>query len=453
MKKVILAVGLMIGISIFAENIYFGPGQQIATFEEAFECAQTGDYLIELTAKTYTFPSQWTIPDYGWKWLSFDILWPEEDDNIAEYFLAPISDIDELDFALFKPHSPGSQPLTISFYPTQQNLDHPFTSPYGYKFKTITDCQFTVTGQRCPAETTFPLFSNNQENWIGYFLEETQLVYDAFGTHLDELTQIKAQHWTINKVNGVWPPDIAAYTISPGDMVIVYCERDIPAFSWSFEESREKYVMPESQDFTYEEEADYIPVFIALDPNDLPSEIGAYVEGECKGATVVQDTTAQICAYILENQGEDLEFEFSYGSKEQNKQFKEYGICEPETSKTVKGTIQIDNSRDCYYVSFKNGQNITPVPTQIEITNFPNPFNPETTLFFSLPNEQKIELSVYNLKGQKVRQLVKGQFPSGNNSIVWNGKDDSGKQVCSGVYLYKLETADKIISKKMLLLK
>jgi hypothetical protein len=208
-----------------------------------------------------------------------------------------------------------------------------------------------------------------------------------------------------------------------------------------------------SQDFTYEEEADYIPVFIELDPNDLPSEIGASVDGECKGATVVQDTTAQICAYILENQGEDLEFEFSYGSREQNKQIKEYGICEPETSKTVRGTIQIDNSRDCYYVSFKDGQNNTPVPAKIEITNFPNPFNPETTLFFSLPNEQEIELTVYNLKGQKVRQLARGQFPSGEHSVIWEGKDDNGKQVSSGVYLYKLETADKIISKKMLLLK
>ncbi|MDP8204541.1 MAG: T9SS type A sorting domain-containing protein, partial [Candidatus Tenebribacter mawsonii] len=367
---------------------------------------------------------------------------------------APISGINELDYALFKPHSPGSQPWTISFHPFQQNLNHPFTSPYGYKFKTINACEFTVTGQRCEAGTSIHLYGNNQENWIGYFLEDTQYVYDAFAGHLDEITKIKAQHWAIKKVNGVWPPDIAAaYTISPGDMVIVYCERDIPTFSWSSGDTREKFNVPASQDFTYEEEADYIPVFIELDPEDMPSEIGAFVDGECKGATVVQDTSAQICAYILENQGENLEFEFSYGSREQNKQIREYGICEPETSKTVKGTIQIDNNRDCYYVSFKDRQNSPPSPAKVEITNFPNPFNPETTLFFSLPNEQKIELTIYNLKGQKVRQLAKGQFPSGNNSIVWNGKDDNGKPVGSGIYFYKLKTNEKVISKKMLLLK
>ncbi len=414
----------------------------------------TYENVFEIDAKIYTFPSQFTLPDVGWKWLSFDILYSEPDDNIAENFLAPISWIDELDKAKFKPHSPNSYVQTISFYPIQQNLDHPFTSPYGYKFHTLTDCEFIVIGERCPADTTFPLFGNNQANWIGYFLEETQHVYDAFGGftgYLDNFTGIRTQHWAIKKENGGWPR--VPYTISPGDMVIVYCTEDVPLFTWNFVESREKYIVPGSQDFTFEEEADYIPVFISLDPEALPSEIGAYVDGECKGATVVQDTSSQLCAYILENQGQNLEFEFSYGGREQNKRIKEYGIYDPETSKTVKGSIQINNSRDCYYVSFKDGQNNTPVPAKIEITNFPNPFNPETTLFFSLPNEQKIELTVYNLKGQKVRKLVKGQFSAGQNSIVWNGKDDSGKQVSSGVYLYKLETADKIISKKMLLLK
>ncbi|MEA2096026.1 MAG: T9SS type A sorting domain-containing protein [Candidatus Cloacimonadota bacterium] len=410
----------------------------------------TYENVFEIDVKNYSFPSQFTLPDCGWKWLSFDILDPEAN-NEAQYFLAPISAQDKLDEAWFKPHSQNSVPAYISYDGQNwHNGTHPITSPYGYKFHTFTDCEFTVIGERCPTETTFPLFGNNQENWIGYFLEETQHIYDAFADQLDNLTGIRGQHWALKKGSG-WPD--VPYTISPGDMVIAYCESDVPAFFWNFEESREKYVIPESQDFTYEEESDYIPVFIELDPNDLPSEIGAYVDGECKGATVVQDTSAQICAYILENQGNNLEFEFSYGSRELNKQIKEYGIYEPETSKTVRGTIQIDSSRDCYYVSFRDDQNDTPTPASIKITNFPNPFNPETTLFFSLPNEQDIKLTVYNIKGQKVKQLVSGQFATGEHSVVWEGKDDNGKQVSSGLYLYKLKTDDKIISKKMLLLK
>ena len=449
-KEILLLIGLSIififSSVLFSANLYVGPGQQYSTFESAFNNAQTGDYIIDCTSKDIKHFSS------GWKWLSFDILYPDQNDNVAEFFLAPISEPTKLDTAWFKPHSPNSNQDYITFQEPAHGLDHLFTSPYGYKFHTFTDCEFTVTGQRCPAETTFPLYGNNQENWVGYFLEETQHIYDAFADQLDNLTGIRAQHWAVKKLpDGSWPD--VPYTISPGDMVIACCVTDVPAFYWNFQESREKYIVPGSQDFTFEEKVDYIPVFISLDPVNLPSEIGAYVNGECKGATVVQDTSAQICAYILENQGQNLAFEFSYGGREQNKRIKEYGIYDPETSKTVKGSIQIDISRDCYYVSFRGDSNNTPTPIKLETSNYPNPFNPDTKISFSIPEEQNIELSVYNLKGQKVRWLVKGKFPAGQHSVVWEGKDDNGKPVGSGLYFYKLKTRNNVLTKKMLLLK
>lgn len=400
-------------------------------------------------AKSYSFDP---TSEPGWTWLSFDILNTDSNENLAQNLLDPIKDEDYLDYALFKDHGNNTSIEIIKYLGVLgwQNGDHPITSPYGYKFRTFDDCHLTVFGERCSENTTFYLAGEEEENWIGYFLLETQHVYDAFAGQLDNLTEIKAQHWAVKKGNG-WPD--VPYTLSCGDMIIVKCERNIPEFSWNFEETREKYIVSGSQDFTFEEEVDYIPVFIELDPNDLPSEIGAYVEGECKGATVVQDTSAQICTYILENQGQNLTFEFSYGSREQNKRIEKYIIYDPETSKTEKGSIQIDTHKDCYYVSFKGNQNETPALISIEITNYPNPFNPETRLTFSLPNEQKIELTIYNIKGQKVKQLIKGQLTAGQHSTLWEGKDDNGKSVGSGLYFYKLKTGDKVISKKMLLLK
>ena len=421
-------------------------------------CFHPGDNVIKILQcygpteiKTYTFPNN-EPPDAGWKWFSFDILNEDPLDNIASELLYPIRDFSLLDHALFKDHGHNTEPQRIEYLGDEVwlNGDHPITSPYGYKFRTLNECYFTVFGERCESTTTFELAGENEENWIGYFLLETQHVYDAFAGQLDNLTKIMTQHWAIKRGSG-WPD--VPYTLSPGDMVIAYCEHDVPEFSWNFEESREKYVVPESQDFTFEEEADYIPVFISLDPQDLPSEIGAFVDGECKGATVVQDTSAQICSYILENQGQNLTFEFSYGNRGQNKRIEEYIIYEPETSKKEKGCIQIDTRRDCYYVSFKGDLNDTPAKASIEINNYPNPFNPETRLTFSLPNEQEIELTVYNLKGQKVRLLVSGQLSAGKHSVVWEGKNDNEKPVGSGLYFYKLRTEDKVLTKKMLLLK
>jgi len=88
-----------------------------------------------------------------------------------------------------------------------------------------------------------------------------------------------------------------------------------------------------------------------------------------------------------------------------------------------------------------------------ELSNYPNPFNPTTTISFSLPADQNIEIQIFNLKGQKVRKLIKGEFTSGEHSAVWDGKDDKGKTVSSGLYFYKLRTTEQVISKKMLLLK
>jgi len=70
--------------------------------------------------------------------------------------------------------------------------------------------------------------------------------------------------------------------------------------------------------------------------------------------------------------------------------------------------------------------------------NYPNPFNPTTTISFSIPEESKVELSFFNIRGQKVRTLAKNSYHKGKHSVVWNGKNSAGKSVSSGVYFYKL---------------
>ena len=89
------------------------------------------------------------------------------------------------------------------------------------------------------------------------------------------------------------------------------------------------------------------------------------------------------------------------------------------------------------------------------LSNYPNPFNPTTTISFSVTQTSSfITLEIYNIKGQKVKQLVSDQLSAGQHSIVWNGDDRSGKSVGSGVYLYKLNVNSKTEAvKKCLLLK
>ena len=88
------------------------------------------------------------------------------------------------------------------------------------------------------------------------------------------------------------------------------------------------------------------------------------------------------------------------------------------------------------------------------LSNYPNPFNPATTIEFSIQSHSQIELSIYNIKGQKINSLAYGDFTQGSHSVIWNGDDENGQTVSSGIYLYKLNVNGKTEAvKKCLLLK
>ncbi|MBL7148610.1 MAG: T9SS type A sorting domain-containing protein [Candidatus Cloacimonetes bacterium] len=97
---------------------------------------------------------------------------------------------------------------------------------------------------------------------------------------------------------------------------------------------------------------------------------------------------------------------------------------------------------------------ITDIPEVSELLgNYPNPFNPSTTISFSIPEESKVKVIVYNIKGQKVKQLVSDQLSAGKHTVIWNGRDSNDKRVGSGIYFYKLEAGRFEKVKKMILIK
>ncbi len=85
--------------------------------------------------------------------------------------------------------------------------------------------------------------------------------------------------------------------------------------------------------------------------------------------------------------------------------------------------------------------------------NYPNPFNPVTTIEYYLPKSALVKLSVYNILGQKVRNLVNEYQTAGIKRMSWDGKDETGNSVASGIYFYKLSASDFAETRKMLLIK
>jgi len=85
--------------------------------------------------------------------------------------------------------------------------------------------------------------------------------------------------------------------------------------------------------------------------------------------------------------------------------------------------------------------------------NFPNPFNPNTQISFSLPEPASVKLEIFNISGQLISILKDGVFEAGNYNVIWNGKDKDGNDVAGGIYFYRLKTDMFTETKKMVLLK
>jgi len=95
---------------------------------------------------------------------------------------------------------------------------------------------------------------------------------------------------------------------------------------------------------------------------------------------------------------------------------------------------------------------ILPVVTRL-YQNHPNPFNPTTTISFDLVNAGKVTLNIYNIKGELVRTLASGNYPAGKHNLIWNGRDDNGKTISSGVYFYHLKMKEYNSFRKAVMLK
>jgi hypothetical protein len=97
---------------------------------------------------------------------------------------------------------------------------------------------------------------------------------------------------------------------------------------------------------------------------------------------------------------------------------------------------------------------VTPLPTRLLLyANYPNPFNPATTIKFDLDRAGPVSLKIYNILGQEVRVLLQAERPAGSYQLNWDGRDEQGRMVSSGIYIYRLQTDQKTFSRKMILLK
>lgn len=94
------------------------------------------------------------------------------------------------------------------------------------------------------------------------------------------------------------------------------------------------------------------------------------------------------------------------------------------------------------------------IPEKFELQqNYPNPFNPTTRITFALPVQSAVRLIIYDLLGRQVKGLLAEKLPAGYHAVSWDGTNDKGRAVSSGIYFYRLEAGDFEQNRKMIMLK
>jgi flagellar hook assembly protein FlgD len=97
---------------------------------------------------------------------------------------------------------------------------------------------------------------------------------------------------------------------------------------------------------------------------------------------------------------------------------------------------------------------IIALPQRYELLgNYPNPFNQQTVIRFTVPNSSPVTITIYDGLGRIVRELSLLNLPAGTHSVQWNGTDDKGKSVASGIYFYRMKAGSFVQIKRMIMIK
>jgi len=291
---------------------------------------------------------QW--PNSKWKWLSFPRL-----ERYGNEYAPTIPVLERLNVF--------PEVIEMHFEVPVNNIKHYFTgvgwqwegdlqsiqSTKGYKLfidnDEIETIELPLYGAKLDPETEITLFPD-QDNWTGYYIDYPQYPNDCFDEDdWEKLTMIKTQYWTMVRSSTEPPYWFIKGKVTPfeyGDLVILRTD-DVHTLSWiASGEVAEPEEIPKTEYFIYDEQADYLPIYVQFDEASDVQEVAVKAEGEVRGAAVRQpgDTIVQVNAYLGgTTPGAPLEFETWNGYKSAPVRKTDYVVFNPRTKKKEKRII------------------------------------------------------------------------------------------------------------------
>jgi len=363
----------------------------------------------------------------------------------------------------------GSKNLSTgiwTFSPTQP----PATAALGTKITYPEVAKFISLSGNILDLPSFGTFLAGETYWVTYNLMSSQSLYHALGEHYSKIYQVQAENWTHTRLYDIHPLRNGAKLVLTnnsnrpmeyGKTYIITLDNDAdPILNFQWSDSRQPAsgrLLSQAQFFKYTQKEDYEAIDI-VDVSDNPEaclEIGAFVDEVCIGATKIDEFPTQVLLYTQGYEGLPLTFRALYHSgvvSQIDPVVEVYDAKRADYKKTVlvAGSIghsvaKLNNNKDYSEVA---------IPAMVaKHTVYPNPFNPTTTINFSITARSNVNIVVYNIKGQSVATLFNGELPEGNHFIQFDGKDKNNATLASGVYFYRISTSFNTATGKMLLIK
>ena len=311
--------------------------------------------------------------------------------------------------------------------------------------------EYSTCGQRTPNSTALSLYQNN-ENWVPYFVTYSQTPANAFGSNYSHVTAIYAQDWYRYKYKGQWYGYIqqgATGTMDYGKMYKVYVDQTISNFTWSASARTQSFVKENTSYFQFAEQPEYQAIVIESIPDSpIFDEIGVLKDGLCVGALKFNGYPINLQVYD-NSSADEYDYVLYSGAKSSNYMEKKYS----STSIDIKNSV-IDSGRHLFSLVSLSGsqESETAVSPALSASIYPNPMHGITNIEIQATAKSAVDVSIFNLKGQLVKELVSSEISKGNNTFIWDGKANDGRPVAKGIYFCRIISPNNLLTKKLIVL-
>jgi len=295
-------------------------------------------------------------------------------------------------------------------------------------------------------------FYASYETWVPYYITYSQAPSEAFGTNFQYVTAVSAQDWYIYKFKNKWYGYLeqgATGTFDYGKMYKVTVSQNF-SMVWQHFGQQMAFQKAIPENFTAIETPSYQAVEIdSISGISDIKEIGAFKNGVCVGASVVDSYPIHLQVYD-EASPELLEYQIITESKSAG-----------NTSMAIARkniTLKAQSLRDgisVFSILSLNSKDIeTDIPLpQIRTSAYPNPFNANISISLETSKDSQTEVTVFNVKGEKVETIYNDMLTKGSHDFTWNGYNSAGMRLSSGIYFYKVRTDTNTLTRKIVLVR